>query len=436
MIPFPDSAPTPKKILSSVTLWLIVLVGLLHLITFIPYIKNERQIIRIEKEFYVWWNSGGNLNYDAGLDDEKTYVRLLDEKLKAYTDTQLRYRFNIVPRRLETSSIYSSFLLQSGALAGWLSLFIFMVFLFYPGLWIEQKYGPAITLGLFFGGGILSNLLYLTYIFQINFEHWGMSFSGSEGALSMLIGFLITAHQNEKIPFWYLKDKWISIGIKVPLFVSLWVVVLFFNLIFFSPTSHNKAFIINLMVLGAGALAGKYIPKKAVKAPKVDYGAAPTIDPSESVTKTGKEYLEKAWTAFITNEMDAALLNYQDAFRHLFQYPDQNRIVIKEAFERMFSQKMQMRVPFGAYYEWGQKLEGIGLYKLAIHCYERPTEDQVSPTALRQAAFHACQIRIQEQINPEQARPFLEKIIKFKADDLLGKSAQKMLNQLSNQEPA
>ena len=424
MLPLPHdfslSPSTRGRWLASPMVIFLALLTLIHLATFIPAYYAQKNYLAKSAEFRVTWNSGGSMSLaKQGIDpNTKEEATRRHAYLATFVEGNPFYHIWIVPAWDSIPNILLAWALQPG----WLSLLLSIWVLLYAGVWLENRWDPKYPVLLTLGYSLLSGLLYLGLMCSLIDRYPELPFCGISAGAAAAVGFLLRRHV-QPIPVWTWWKGAHKFTLPLWAFAAIWFALDFLVQVIANPLNYGWVLVIDLIAAGSAyALAQKVqLPERrqAVRAPNID------------ASTQARAKLQEGWRQVEVLELESALGEIDQAIRILLRASQPDKALLEETFQRMFTCRSPLPVSSQQWYEWGTHLVDKGMPNIAVNCLENavktPGADQETA---RSAVVQATELRLAHKLSPEQSSPWLERVIKLRPDDLLGRKATKLLEQI------
>jgi len=424
MLPLPSDfsvAPSHRyRLFTSPMFLLLLFLTLAHLATFIPAHISQKNYQAKSNEFHVLWNSGGAMALaQQGIDPNR-----LEESqrrhayLATYVEKSIFYKIWIVPTWASVSTILFAWLLQPG----WLSLLLSVWVLLYAGSWLEsnwnRKYPALIVIGASWVAGLFYMILMSTFVDR----YPELPFCGISAGVATMVGLIAKRHQ-EPVPMWTWWKGSRRFSIHPYTFVAVWFVLDFLVQVIINPLNYGWAFLFDLLAVGTAFGLAKnmhFVSKRTTT-------RVPIIDSSTQARKK----IQECWRLVELLELESALHEIDQAVHILFKASQTDKVLLEDTFHRIFNAPTTLPIAPSQWYEWGSLLIDKHMPIPAITCLENALKSPSVPTEMaRSAAVQATELRITHKLLPAQNRPWLERVLKLRNDDLIGRRAAKLLEQI------
>jgi len=131
-------------------------------------------------------------------------------------------------------------------------------------------------------------------------------------------------------------------------------------------------------------------------------------------------------------EGEAALGEIDRAIRALLRSSTEaGNEILQATLTQLMDSKHPLPVNAQQWYEWGIEVSERKMPLLAVNCLENAIKTPgIATETARAAIVQTVELRMVNGLQPEQGKPWLERVIKTRADDLIGRRAQKLLDSL------
>jgi hypothetical protein len=397
---------------------LLSILVLVQLATFVPAIYAQKNYQAEIQKFKVLWNTGRSMILSKqGVDPNKAEEEIRRQAhLKEYVGKSFFYNVWLVPMWAGPLAFFANWLLSPG----WISLLLSLWVLLYAGLWLEKSWSRQKPFAGVIALSVMGSFLYYLWVTVLWDVHAEIPYCGVGLASAVAVGILAHIHR-DPIPFqgWWLKPR--QIQVHPLIFAGIWIVLDFVVQVFVNPLNYGWVFVLDLGALGLGwALA----PKIPLLAPVKATIPLRTMDPLQQTRK----YLQEGWRLAELLELDAALGQIERGMQGLLAYSKPDPQMVEGVLEKLLNNNYCLPVGPELWYQWGVRMSELGFFKSAIACLEKCAQTPGTPSSLaRPAVVQATELRIQTSNNPGVARPWLERVVKSGADDLIGRRAAKLL---------
>jgi hypothetical protein len=140
----------------------------------------------------------------------------------------------------------------------------------------------------------------------------------------------------------------------------------------------------------------------------------------------------EGWRLSEILEGEAALGEISQGIRNLLRSSGATgNQLLQETLERIVSTKQPLPVTGLQWFEWGNEVQERNLPHIALICLENAVKSAGIPTEIaRTAVVQAVELRLNQGMEHEQSKQWLERVIKTRSDDLIGRRAQKLLKSI------
>lgn len=427
MLPLPQDIQfnaTARRILfSNPMVWLLALVVLVHVGSFVPAIFAQREYLSKDQEFKELWNTGGSMSLAAqGIEPTRQEEQTRREAyMRTYVDRSFFYNAWMVPHWTSGIAFFTAWIFQPG----WLSLFLVVAVLLYLGLWLPARIPGFLPAMLTIGFAMAGTFAYYALVGVMMERHGELPYCGLSMVAAAGLGILVRSHSSQ-IPIRYYWVEWNTLLLHPYVFAGIWIALDFVVQVVVNPINYGWVFALDLVAVGIGAALGSRIP-----APKTTVRQSfrtTNLDPLAPV----RAHLQEGWRLADLLELEAALGEIDQGLKMLLRNPKPDPELIEQTFLRMMSTKNPLPVSPQQWYEWGVRLTESNFPPLAIQCLEQAVKAPGASTDLaRPAVVQAAELRIRHSIQPRESIPWLQRVVKARADDLLGRKATQLLESLS-----
>jgi hypothetical protein len=386
----------------------------------------EDRIAEMRKEFREWWEIGGGKEQyiqDHNIyPNEKIFQNEQRKWIKNYTDKHLRYSLAFVPKDGEYLRLATCWLLFPGVLA-------FLLFAIIGGFAFVQtceRWGTALTSGIFVlanvAGGYVVTLLTTTSFFDHFRENRLM---GGSVAIAFLLGGTAFGRTKDSVPE---KIRYLAIaGLVIDILVNA----------FIYSGIYGAVALASLMFFGLGTIGGMKIPNRtkseqekneeAIEARLKQQSAKNSIAAKKAATR---EQFEEGFSEFRKGHLDAALQLLTRAMTALLQEAPPDKEALQSYAERMVSPDFYIDISSAQWLEWGGIAKIKNLHETALMFLEKGLLNERNATLARRALYNIGEIRILKNVNPEEGKARLNKVIELNDKDILAVQARRLLDRI------
>jgi len=449
MLFLPSGLNPGKKLLQSPILWISALILLIHCIVFVPQIRTEKTIPKLQEQFRYWWDNTGKFQYASqGIDvDERAYQAFYTQHFLEYTSKKPHYQLILMPKTFEPWQILTAGMIQPG----WWSVVIFLLFFTYAGLWLAERWttSRAVLAGAIGGlSALMGYMLVTAFVLETDPIK---AVSGASGATAFLMGILVPLHRNTSLNFWFPNPRaqksnahksksfqWQSVSMAFPLFFMLWLVSEFLVQWLANPVQYNRVLLINLVIAGiGGALAFRFdqqlIPTRKVL--QKSTASRKALTPEEQKRQTRRQ-LQEAWERMEKYDMDGGWRLLHSALETLLlQDSEENRGLIIKNLHRYFNEKVRPQVSAMELFDLAQKVKGYHLEKEAMELYQQALNEHPPKTIERHAWFQLGILQHSHGLPENDIRRSLKAVLADpNIQDGISLKAKRLLDKLSPEE--
>ncbi len=416
-------AASKRILLGNPIVWLLSVLALIHLATFIPSILAQREYKAKDQEFKELWNTGGSMSLAAqGIEPSRNEELARREAyLRTFVAQSFFYNVWMVPHWTNGISIFTAWILEPG----WLSFLWAAFVLLYFGLWIPQRLSGLLPLFLIIGYSMAGTFAYYLLVGILMGKHGELPFCGISMAAAASLGLLIRSHAKD-IPIRFYWAEWKTKMLHPYLFVAICIVLDFLIQVVVNPINYGWVFVLDLASVGIGYALALRLPAPILRTKtSAQPGSADALAPI-------RQRLNEGWRLSDMLELEAALGELEQGLKMLLRNPKPDAHLVEQTFQRILVTKHPLPVSPQLWYEWGVRLAEISFPAYAIQCLENAVKSPSATISMaRPAVVQAAELRIQHQIQPADAIPWLQRVIKARPDDLLGRKASQLLESIS-----
>jgi hypothetical protein len=259
-------------------------------------------------------------------------------------------------------------------------------------------------------------------------EHLLQPFSGTDAMLAGFLGAFVAMHMEHPVNMWlYLpKRGWVATQIPALALPVFWFLASVPLYLWGKPPHYLPAFGMNLLVLLAGWQAAKTLDVQWRRHTAPD--ASTRHAPSQAErSRSGEASLKDAWALMEKYDMDNALKQFKNGIQILLQDPETNRQTIENAFAKLAKESLQLPLQPMESFELAQRLESAQCYNASIHLLEKLIKMHPPESIRRHALYSIASQRIDHNIEPHLAKPYVEEILKSGDDDIIARRARTFL---------
>lgn len=452
----PSGLKPDRKLLQSPIIWVSAIILLIHCMVFVPQIRTEKTIPKLQEQFRTWWDNTGRFQYASqGIDvDERAYQAFYTQHFLEYTAKKPHYQLILMPETFEPWQILTAGMIQPG----WWSVVVFLVFFTYAGLWLADRWTTSRALLAGAVGGLSALLGYLIVTAFVLETDPIKVISGASGATAFLMGILVPLHRQASLNFWYpnprgqnsnarnpspnQSDKgqsgvfqWRSIPLPFPIFFILWIVSDALVQLLANPTQYNRLWLINLTLAGIGGFLAFRFDQQLIPNRKILQNSTAShkaLTPEEQKRQTRRQ-LQEAWERMEKYDMDGGWkLLHSALVTLLLQDSEENRELIAKNLHRYFNEKVRPQVSAMELFDLAQKVKGYHLEKEAMELYRQALNEHPPKTIERHAWFQLGTLQHSNGLPEDDIRRSLKAVLADpNIQDGISVKAQRLLDTLS-----
>jgi len=408
------------KLRLSPILWLLAIITIVHLIAFIPAYYSQASFHEQSEKFKEVWNTGGAMSLAVqGIDPtpQQEVIRR-HAYIATYIDHNFFYNIWMTPAWVSPLSFAFSWILQPG----WFSLLLAIWVLAYAGLWLERYWKRSFAFLLVVGASIVASAIYFVLMSSILERYPDSPFCGISAGVALIVGALVRLHRDE-MPFRYWWRGWKSKSLHPFIFALIWFALDLIIQLYINPINYGWAFFLDLIAAGVGIGIAPLIPRPPVAKTTRKF----QVNPAEQI----RLHLNEGWHLCEILELEAALLEFSKAITMMLRASEPDSYLVENTFTRLLQGKNPLPISPELWYEWGSRLAETKFPRYAIECMEQAYKSSGATIDLaRPAVVQSAELRIQHRLDPASSRPWLERVVKHRNDDLMGRRAAKLLEQI------
>lgn len=415
--------PSRKLVLTNPMVWLLILLAGIHLIAFIPAHFAQKDYLAKDQEFKELWNSGGSMSLAAqGIEPTRKEEQVRREAyMRTFVERNLFYNIWMVPHWTSGLSILTAWVFQPG----WFSLLLAVSILLYFGLWIRPRWAGPVPTFLVIAYSMAGTALYFVLMGMVMDRNAELPFCGISMAAAAALGLLLRSHPS-KIPLRYYWVEWKTLLVHPYALAGAWVGLDFIAQVMVNPRNYGWVFALDLASIGIGVALGTRIPA-APSQTRQSFRPA-NLD----VLAPIRNHLNEGWRLAELLEQEAALTEIDRGLKMLLRNSSPDTDLVQQSFQRILSAKNPLPISPQQWYEWGVRLSETNFPSLAITSLENAAKTPGATTDLaRPALLQAAELRIRHNIQPQECIPWLQRVIKSRSDDLIGRKANQYLESLT-----
>lgn len=392
-----------------------------------PTLVPDKRVQEMKQEFQKWWETGGSRSFAVKniVPDQRLYKKEEAKLLKSYTDTKNVYRIRLNTQAPEPSQVFLHWLLFPNI---WMFLIQFASLLFVAKL-TEERFGKWINLGLLFLATILGALLLLILSGTSFFANNTSFYTGFMIGTALLLGSIC---QNKN---GFISEK------KVIVFASL---LLFLNLLITWVTCSQiyvAAIILSLVFFVGGSFLGKYMPlpkkskKEIEKEKRLQKAKEPKQNFQEVRKKKTRAMLDEGFSCAMRGDFALAGKFLTDAMHALLLESDVDSETLNDIAKKITNPSLYIEVSNTQWQEWGTSAYQKKHYEAALLLLEKSLISEKDEKMARKALFTIGEIRVSQNLNPEEGIKRLQKVLELNDSDIFALQAKKLLQKFSNHSP-
>ncbi len=382
-----------------------------------PTLIPENRIAEMKKEFRKWWETGGSQSYavNAQVPSEKLYLSEERKFIRSYTDTKMVYRVRLDSQSPELSQILLHWIL----FPNWILFLLELLALLFCAEKISKRFGNLMAIGLFSGSIFIHALLLLLLCQTSFFAHAVEPYVGFGAGVAFLLGTLCFergARQINKMP------AIIGIGVFAVLIVLQW---------FLCPQIYVAAILIDFGLFALGIILSKIMPEpkkqKTVEPNAVSKKIVTGADLIKNRKAQTRTKLDEGFGFAMRGDFALAGKYISEGMQALMLETPPDVEFVLDMTKKIVSPSLYIEISSTQWLEWGMSAYQKNISEAALLLLEKALVSEKEIRMARKALYVIGEIRVQHNLNAEEGRKRLEKVIELNSEDILAKQAQKLL---------
>jgi membrane associated rhomboid family serine protease len=317
-----------------------------------------------------------------------------------------------------------------------------MLFFYLCGSAMEKHWGLFRFLIVFFTSGVISTLIYAQTVILFEPDLAYIPMTGSSGAIGGLMAGFAKIHRGVKVKLYYFgppKPK--SFNVNVWIYLGIWLVGATFWCSFLSDSGS----LIGITPLIGGLVTGYFFAGilstedadsvvhqfERKKEARTIYSKNALVGgfSDEAELKEGEEISlhDQAWRAFYGNRLEEAANLYRQQFEEWFRYEQDYKEELSEHFAKIFTSGRGINFPAEMLYQWGIRLELMGITRQALGCFESALLQNPSEDLKLKSHLGAAELRIRLRKKSDRAIWHLKEILRGKKGKILNDTEQRAM---------
>lgn len=383
----------------------------------------EDRIEEMRKEFREWWEiNGGKEEYIKEHNvypDEKIFEAECHKWIKRYKDKHIRYRLAYVPKEAEYDRVFTSWLL----FPGFFSFLIFAGFFGFAYMQLSRRWGIPVVLGIFIGiaiaGGFIADGLTATSFFYHGATE---RYMGASMALAFLLGGTAFGLQKDAVP--KLTQIIAFAGFALNMIIDWFV----------NGGIFVAVALTSIVMFGLGVLAGTKIPNRRKSRRELLAEALEerkkrneSRNPAAERKVKIREQIKEGFQEASKGRFPAAIDLIGPALTSMLQEYPIDKAAITELVQKMVRPDFYVDVPSTQWLEWGGTAKTKSCFEAALLLLEKGLAHEKNVTIARRTLYNIGEIRILQNMEPEEGKKRLQKVVELGNNDILALQAKRLL---------
>ena len=379
-----------------------------------PTVIPEKRVEELKVKFREWWETSGSYSFVVKniTPTEALYKKEEAKYIKAYTDKQLVYRLTLNPKDLEISQVFFHWLLAPN--------FIILLLEFIIGLFIakrvENRFGALISTGFLFITFFISALFLVLFAGTSFFSRTETSYTGLSIGLALLLGIYCVQNVREKLER---KNFVFAFSSLILLSGFIW---------FMCSGIYVAAILLSFGFFALGILLSSKLPALKRKQKVVLASSAkPKENPIEVRKKQTRKDLDEGLSCAMRGDFALAGKYLSDAMHYLLLENPLDYPLVLDTVKKIVSPTLYIDISSIQWLEWGVSTYQKNAYEASLLLLEKALLTEKDKKLARKALYLIGDIRIRENLTPEEGVKRLKKVIEMDASDILAKQAEKLI---------